>query len=91
MRHNPPPMNLDPLSHHACMPPAGHAVSDERLEEFRRTYKEVYGEEITKAEAVEMTHRLLALYKLLLRPLPGEPSAHPPEQPPPARNAAGEF
>jgi hypothetical protein len=57
------------------MPPTGHQVSPERLEEFRRIYKEVYGEEITSAEASAMTHRLLALYRLLSRPLPGDTSS----------------
>jgi len=52
------------------MPPSGHHVSAERLEEFCCIYKRVYGEELTVAEAREMTHRLLALYKLLKRPLP---------------------
>jgi aldehyde:ferredoxin oxidoreductase len=52
------------------MPPTGHQVSPERLEEFRRIYKNVYGEELTQEEAVEMTHRLLALHRLLMRPLP---------------------
>lgn len=56
------------------MPPTGHKVSPKRLEEFRRIYKEASGEEITAEEALEMTHRLIALYKLLLltRPSPDE-------------------
>jgi hypothetical protein len=58
------------------MKPTGHKVSPERLEEFRRIYKETYGEEITTAEATEMTHRLLALYKILMRPLPSERAQH---------------
>lgn len=41
----------------------GHQVAPERLEEFRRIYKEVSGEEITIAEASEMTHRLPTLYR----------------------------
>ena len=45
-------------------------VSEERLQEFIRIYHEVYGEELTSVEATEMTHRLLALYELLLRPIP---------------------
>jgi hypothetical protein len=66
------------------MPPSGHQVSDERLEDFRRIYKEAYGEEITIGEASAMTHRLLALYRLLSQPLPDEiekkPSPSPPAQ-----------
>lgn len=53
------------------MPSSGHKFSDERLEKFRRIYKETYGEEITKAEAAEMARRLLALYRVLMRPLSG--------------------
>jgi hypothetical protein len=69
------------------MPPSGHKVSPERIEEFRRLYKEAYGAEITKQEAVEMTHKLLALYKLLLRPLPDVPSPPPVSPPPPAQTS----
>lgn len=73
------------------MPPTGHKVSPERLEEFRRIYNEASGEEITAEEALEMTHRLIALYKLLLltRPLPDE-IEKPPSPPPPAHSAAEE-
>jgi hypothetical protein len=52
------------------MLPSGHHVSAERLEEFCCIYKRVYDKELTVAEAREMTHRLLALYNLLRRPLP---------------------
>lgn len=55
--------------------------------EFRRIYKEAYGEEITTAEAEEMTRRLLALYKLVLRPLPTERAQCPPEPLLPAQSA----
>jgi hypothetical protein len=72
------------------MPPTGHQVSDERLEEFRRIYKMTFGEEITTAEAVAMTHRLIALYKLVMRPLPDETSTSAPAQQPPAQNAPEE-
>lgn len=67
------------------MPPSGHKVSDERLEEFHRIYKETYGEELTPQEATEMAHRLLALYERLLRPLPGERASHPQAPEPPAQ------
>jgi hypothetical protein len=75
------------------MLPIGYQVSPERLEEFRRIYKEVSGEDITAGEALEMTHRLLALYKLLLltRPLPDEHEKSSPSQQPPAQNAAEEV
>lgn len=73
------------------MAPGGNKVSPERLEEFRRIYKEASGEEITAEEALEMTHRLIALYKLLLltRPLPDE-IEKPTPPPPPAHSAAEE-
>ncbi len=66
--------------------PAIH-VTVERLEEFRRIYKKVYGEEITLPEASEMAHRLVALYQLLQKPLPGEHASHPPSQQPPAQTS----
>jgi hypothetical protein len=52
------------------MLPSGHRVSDERLEEFRKIYNKAYGEEITVEEAREMSGRLIALYRLLMQPLP---------------------
>lgn len=65
----------------------GHRVSLDRLEEFRRIYKESYGQEITTAQASEMTHRLLTLYRLLRQPLPVERAQRPPGQEPPAQTA----
>lgn len=46
-------------------------ISDDRLEEFRLIYEEATGENITLAEAREMAQRLLTLYQILSRPLPG--------------------
>ena len=80
-------MDHKTLPYDRLMPPTGHQVSPERLEEFRRLYKETCGEEITTVEAVAMTHRLLALYKLIMRPLPEETSTSSPAQRPPAQNA----
>ncbi len=57
--------------------PASVPISDERIEEFQRIYKKVYGEEITIAEARAMAHRLIALYRLLMQPLPGESVSSP--------------
>jgi hypothetical protein len=71
------------------MPPTGHQVTPERLEEFRRIYKEAFGEEISSQEATAMTHRLLALYKVLMQPFPSEASA-PPRSPLPQAQNAGE-
>lgn len=47
-------------------------ISEEALDEFIEIYKEEYGEYIGRKEASEMSHRLLALYELLARPLPNE-------------------
>lgn len=73
------------------MPPTGHQVLPERLEEFRRIYKETCGEEISVGEASAMTHRLLALYKLVSQPLPGEMEQPSPSAPPPAQSVPGEV
>ena len=59
-------------------------TSDDRLKELQRIYKEATGNEITLAEAQEMAQRLITLFKLLGRPLPGDgpppSSAHSPDQ-----------
>jgi hypothetical protein len=85
--HNLPSMNQRPGHYHRGMPPTGHKVSLERLEKFRRIYKEVHGEEITTAEASAMIHPLLAVYKLFSQSLPEteEPSPSPPPPAPTAR------
>jgi hypothetical protein len=66
------------------MPHVAGQVSPERLEEFKRIYKKAYGEDITIAEAREMTHRLLALYNLVMRPLPKEGENVSSSPPPPS-------
>jgi aldehyde:ferredoxin oxidoreductase len=60
----------------------------DRIEEFRRLYKEAYGEEISVEEASEMASRLLDLYRLLMRPLPGENEKGPLSRTPPAQAGA---
>lgn len=42
-------------------------VSDEAIAEFRRLYKEEYGEELPDAEASEMAFRLTTLYELFAK------------------------
>ncbi len=69
--------------------PAGVPISDERIEEFRRIYKRVYGEEISVGDARIMTLRLITLYRLLMQPLPGETTSFvPPESPAQSADAA---
>ena len=46
--------------------------SDEGVEEFRRIYKKLHGEEIDVDAAREIASRVLTLYELLARPLPDE-------------------
>jgi len=38
-------------------------ISEQDLEKFRAIYKDVFGEEIEKAEALEKAQKLLNLYK----------------------------
>lgn len=47
-------------------------ISDQDLEGFRSIYAKEFSETITLPEAREMATRLVNLYLLLLRPLPGE-------------------
>ncbi|BBZ91353.1 hypothetical protein BRDID11004_75180 [Bradyrhizobium diazoefficiens] len=73
------------------MPPTGHKVSSESLEDFRRIYEEASGEEIATEEATEMAHGLLALFRLISRPLPGGNEKPPLSPPSPALSAAEEL
>lgn len=50
-------------------------VSDEALDEFVALYKDEFKEDLTRAEASEMVHRLLMLYELLSQKLPDGESA----------------
>ena len=58
------------------MLPSGHHITDERIMEFQRIYREAYSEDITVAVARDIAHRLVALYKLIIRPLPDEMTGH---------------
>jgi len=49
-------------------------LSDEEIEEFRRIYKQEFGEELKKADARMMAENLLRLYVVLAQPLPTEGS-----------------
>ena len=68
--------------------PSGVPISDQRVEEFRRLYKETHGEDIAVAEAREMANRLVVLYRLLMRPLPSE---NAPSSAPQAQSTPEEF
>lgn len=43
-------------------------ITDEKIEEFRKIYKEEYGEEISREEAYERAVKLLQLMKIAYRP-----------------------
>ncbi len=61
-------------------------IDKESLEEFKKIYKEEFGEELTDAEAREMAQRVLRLYELLAGiPPEGGESAEPPSSPEPLR------
>jgi hypothetical protein len=58
-------------------------VSEERIEELRRLYKDAHGKDLSREEARDMALRLVDLYRLLMRPLPGDkkPRAQPTSKP----------
>jgi hypothetical protein len=47
-------------------------LTDEDVAEFRRVYKEAYGEEMPLGEARMWAIRLIRLYRILLSPTPSE-------------------
>ena len=55
-------------------------ITDESLEEFKEIYRAEFKKEISDVDALEMATRLINLFQIIYRPLPGEPgySAMPP-------------
>jgi len=51
-------------------------LPDESVEEFRAIYKKYYGEDISADDAREMARRLLMLYEILAKSIPGESHQH---------------
>lgn len=47
-------------------------ISTVDLDEFMTLYQAEFGKEISQKEALEMATRLIHLYLILYRPLPGE-------------------
>ena len=47
-------------------------LSEQIIDDFIRIYRDEFGKEITRDQAREAASRMVALYQLLLRPLPGE-------------------
>jgi len=48
------------------------SISDERVRDFIRVYKEEFGDDLSIDQGREMLTRLVVLYQLLARPLPDE-------------------
>lgn len=46
--------------------------SEESLDQFIEIYEHKFNEPITREDASAMAHRLVTLYRILLRPLPPE-------------------
>lgn len=49
-------------------------ITDEALDEFIELCKTEFGEEIDRTEAAELAHRVLAVYRLLRRSPPVQPT-----------------
>jgi len=56
----------------ALTPQTSTSLSEAAILELKKIYEDDFGEEITMEEAAEMGYRLIALYKILRQPLPGE-------------------
>src|SRR6059036_309236 len=56
----------------SCRINDGMKLTDEDVAEFRRVYKEAYGEEMPPEEARMWAIRLVRLYRILLLPTPSE-------------------
>ena len=52
-------------------------ISDKMLDEFVLIYKDEFGEEICRKQALEMASRLLMLYVRLAKTLPTKPAKRP--------------
>lgn len=47
-------------------------ITDDDINEFMASYQAEFGKEISRQDALEMTTRLINLYLIIYRPLPGE-------------------
>ena len=57
------------------------AIPDADLDEFISRWEHAFGERLTRAEAQWQASRLIALYKLLAKPLPEPPPGDPSDRP----------
>ena len=61
-------------------------ISDEHLDDLIERWKHAFGETLTRAEAQHQGSKLIELYRIIARPLPG--SATPPSDPPADQNSS---
>jgi len=47
-------------------------LSQEAIKEFKKIYYREYGKSISDEEAQEMGQRLISLFKIIYRPIPGK-------------------
>lgn len=52
-------------------------ISEDSLAEFMTIHRTELGKDISRADALEMATRLINLYRLIYRPLPGEAGYDP--------------
>ena len=50
--------------------PSASILSKSAIEEFKKIYRNEYGEDISDEEAIELAVNLLGLFKCIYRPLP---------------------
>jgi hypothetical protein len=55
-------------------------ISPEAIEEFKKIYREEFGDDLTDDQAQECALRFLRLFQLLLKPLPDSSERYPQEQ-----------
>jgi len=48
------------------------SISEERIRDFIRVYKEEFGDDLSVDEGRDMLTRLVTLYRLIARPFPDE-------------------
>jgi hypothetical protein len=48
------------------------ALSKEAIEEYKKIYKDKFGEDISDKEAREQGENLIALFRVICRPIPGK-------------------
>lgn len=48
------------------------SLSDKAIKEFKEIYYKEYGKDISDEEAQEIGQRLISLFKIIYRPIPGK-------------------